>query len=350
MGAPVAVASIVCPRPKVYLRPERTRFHQVVGLTAIAETKVYLAPMAGITDLPFRNLVGHFGVDAVFSEMVASQQIVQGKADMCAKADLGLNAEGTVVQLAGRDAGWMAEAARVVAGGGARRIDINMGCPARKVVGGLSGSALMRDLDLALRLIDATVAAAGVPVSVKMRLGWDDDAINAPDLARRAEAAGVSSVTVHGRTRCQFYEGHADWRAIAAVKAAVSIPVIANGDIVDLVTARRALSQSGADGVMIGRGARGRPWLAAAVRAGLRGEAFRPDIPFAEMVAGHYDAALGFYGSDLGTRTMRKHLGWYLDVAGVTGAARSAILREGDPKNVMRLFHDATSTELAVAA
>lgn len=306
--------------------------------------------MAGITDLPFRDLVGHFGVDAVFSEMVASQQIVQGKADMRAKAELGLNAEGTVVQLAGRDPEWMAEAAKVVAGGGARRIDINMGCPARKVVGGLSGSALMRDLDLALRLIDATIGAVGVPVSVKMRLGWDEGAINAPELARQAEAAGASSVTVHGRTRCQFYKGAADWRAIAAVKAAVRIPVIANGDIVDLASARCALEQSGADGLMIGRGARGRPWLPATIRTGLRGQGQQPGIAFADMVAGHYDAALRFYGRTLGVRTMRKHLGWYLDTAGATGGVRSAILREEEPTSVMRLFRDAVDCEQAVAA
>ena len=305
--------------------------------------------MAGITDLPFRNLVRSFGVDGVFSEMVASQQVVQGKADMRARAELGLGAEGTVVQLAGRDPGWMAEAARFVAGEGAQRIDINMGCPARKVVGGLSGSALMRDLDHALRLIEATVGAAGVPVSVKMRLGWDDGTINAPDLARRAEGAGAAMITVHGRTRCQFYEGQADWQAIAAVKAAVSIPVVANGDIVCLATARRALVKSGADGVMIGRGLRGRPWLPGRIVAGLAGRE-PPRLPrLSEIVAAHYEAALSFHGRELGVRTMRKHLGWYLDGAQAEAGTRAAILREGNPATVMSLFRRAVEP-LAAAA
>ena len=305
--------------------------------------------MAGVTDLPFRDLVHGFGIDGVFSEMVASQQVVQGKADMRARAELGLGGSGTVVQLAGRDPAWMAEAARFVAGEGARRIDINMGCPARKVVGGLSGSALMRDLDHALTLIEATVEAAQVPVSVKMRLGWDEATINAPDLARRAEAAGVAAVTVHGRTRCQFYEGRADWRAIAAVKAAVAIPVVANGDITCLATARRALAESGADGVMLGRGVQGRPWLPAQVLAALGGPE-APQMPdLGEVVGRHYEAALTFHGREVGARTMRKHLGWYLDDAGADAEARGAILRERDPCRVMSLFRCAVAPLPAAA-
>lgn len=305
--------------------------------------------MAGITDLPFRDLVRGFGVDGVFSEMVASQEVAQGKADMRARAELGLGAEGTVVQLAGRDPAWMAEAARFVTGEGARRVDINMGCPARKVVGGLSGSALMRDLDHALTLIDATARAAGVPVSVKMRLGWDGESVNAPELARRAESAGVAMITVHGRTRCQFYEGRADWERVAEVKAAVSVPVNVNGDIVCPATARQALDRSGADGVMIGRGVRGRPWLPAAIAAAFGGPRPRAVPHLADVVAAHYEAALSFHGRELGARTMRKHLGWYLDGADANPDARQLILRERDPSRVMSLFRSAVEPLQAAA-
>ncbi len=311
---------------------------------------VYLAPMAGITDVPFRDVVRRLGADGVFSEMVASQQVVQGKPDMRARAELGVGASGTVVQLAGREAHWMAEAAQVVSTAGAERIDINMGCPARKVVGGLSGSALMRDLDHALRLIEATVTAAEVPVSVKMRLGWDDSSLNAPELAARAESAGAAMITVHGRTRCQFYDGRADWRAIAAVKSAVSIPVMANGDITSPHTARRALLESGADGVMIGRGARGRPWLLAEVIAHLGGEPAPRVGNLADLVAAHYEAALTFHGRDLGVRTMRKHLGWYLDGLPIDVDERAALLREVDPGAAMARFRRAVEQRLPVAA
>ena len=314
---------------------------------------VLLAPMAGITDLPFRNLVASFGAGLVVSEMVASQEMVQAKPGVRERAELGFEAADTAVQLAGRDAYWIAEAARMVEANGAKIIDINMGCPAKKVTNGYSGSALLRDLDHALTLVDAVVAAVNVPVTLKTRLGWDDALLNAPTLATRAEAAGIRMLTIHGRTRCQFYKGRADWAAIRAVKDAVSIPVIANGDITDSAAARMALDRSGCDGVMIGRGAQGQPWLLAQIAADLYGHA-APVIPtgadLINMVIAHYEAMLAFYGETLGARVARKHLGWYIDAAGTPTSLRKAVLTEKDPKRVIALLGDALGQEAGAVA
>ena len=316
---------------------------------------ILLAPLAGITDLPFRNLVSKFGAGLVVSEMIASQEMVQARPAMRAKAELGFGAAATAVQLAGCEARWMAEAARMAEANGARIIDVNMGCPAKKVTRargfGAAGSALMRDADHALRLIDAVVRAVSVPVTLKMRLGWDAGQLNAPDIARRAEAAGIRMVTIHGRTRCQFYKGRADWSAIAAVKAAAGIPVIANGDIIDASSARHALRLSGADGVMIGRGAQGRPWALAEVAQNLYGGP-APEIPhgaaLAQMIGTHYEAMLDFYGSDLGVRVARKHLGWYL--AGADAGLRRQILTSDQHVEVLRLLPIAVAAQPLMAA
>jgi len=311
-----------------------------IGAIAI-DPPVLLAPMAGLTDRPFRALVQRFGVGLVVSEMVASGEFLTGKASVRAKAEIAAGATGSSVQIAGREAAPMAEAARRLAGEGARIIDINMGCPAKKVTSGASGAALMRDPDHALRLIEAVVGAVEVPVTLKMRLGWDDDQRNAPEIAARAEAAGVGMIAVHGRTRCQFYQGTADWAAIRAVCDTVARPVIANGDITGPGSAARALALSGADGVMVGRGAVGRPWVLSQIAAALGGGAV-PDRPrgdaLADVALAHLDAQLGFYGREVGLRAMRKHLEGY--VALVPGGAdlRARLMRADDAGEAARLI------------
>ncbi len=305
---------------------------------------VLLAPMAGITDLPYRTLVASFGAGLVVSEMVASEDMINARPGTREKAELGLGNEGSAVQLAGREAAPLAEAARMVEAQGARVIDINMGCPAKKVTQGYSGSALMRTPDYALTLIEAVVNAVSVPVTLKTRLGWDDAMLNAPQIAVSAQNAGITMVTIHGRTRCQFYKGAADWAAIANVKDALKIPVIANGDIINSDTARAALKASGADGVMIGRGAQGKPWLLAQVAHEIYGTP-APNVPqgsaFARMVADHYEAMIRFYGVKIGVRMARKHLGWYMDTSATPTDLRRAVLTATDPQTVHRLIDDA---------
>ena len=304
-----------------------------------ADAPVFLAPMAGITALPFRERALRFGASSVVSEMVASGDLLRNRPEAWAKAALGLGRARSVVQIAGREPGPMAEAARFCAAEGAAVIDLNFGCPSKMVTNGLSGSALMRDADHALRLVEGVAAAVSVPVTVKMRLGWDRGSLNAADIARRAEAAGVARVTVHGRTRSDFYRGRADWAAIGAVVRAVEIPVLANGDIACPGSARQAMDASRAAGVMVGRGAYGRPWLPGQIAAFL---ADRP-VPAAPegaargaLVAEHYEAMLHHYGCDLGVRVARKHLSWYLDGVAAPAHLRRAILTSGEPGNVLR--------------
>jgi tRNA-dihydrouridine synthase B len=307
---------------------------------------VALAPLSGVTDAPFRRMVARFGIGWTVSEMVPGDDLAAGGEEARLRAE-GEGLDLHVVQIAGCDPRWMAEGARVAVDAGADIIDINMGCPAKRVTGGYAGSALMRDLDHAERLIAATVEAVDAPVTLKMRLGWDHLSINAPDLARRAEALGIRLVTVHGRTRQQFYKGSADWGAVAAVRAAVSIPLVVNGDVAAPADATRALVQSGADAVMIGRGAQGRPWFPAQVAAHLVGRPVpaAPDLPQQLAIATElYESQLLHYGEAVGVRHARKHLGWALDTAadaaGVPAAqlsaARAAVLTSDEPRTVIR--------------
>ncbi len=307
--------------------------------------RVFLAPMSGVTDEPFRRRAYAHGAGLVISEMVASGELAKGRAGF----DLRIRHSGLpvhMVQLAGREASHMAEAARIAVGEGADIIDINMGCPAKKVTGGYAGSALMLDLDHALTLIEAVVGAVDVPVTVKMRLGWDENVLNAPVLAQRAEQAGVKMVTVHGRTRCQFYKGRADWKAIAGVKAAVKVPVVANGDVGSPEDAGTILRESGADAVMVGRAHYGAPWTAGEI-ASAGGDVPAPEIPSAESelasyVTAHYEDMLSLYGRESGLRQARKHLGWYLDrhAPSVGAGQRKALLTCGDPRQVISLVNE----------
>jgi tRNA-dihydrouridine synthase B len=280
--------------------------------------RVLTAPMTGVSDLPFRRIATACGAPYVATEMVACDSFAKGRPDVVRRAAIGDGLPLMVVQLVGREAEWIARGARLAEEAGAHIIDFNMGCPAKEVTGALSGSALMREPELASRLIGAAVNATSRPVTLKMRLGWDDASRNAPEIAARAEELGVKAITVHGRTRQQFYNGKADWRAVAAVKAATRLPVIVNGDITDAITAREALIQSGADGVMIGRGSYGRPWIAAAIDKALNTgtDMSEPDIASRLGIAlDHFRDTLRFYGDALGLKIFRKHLGWYVEQA-----------------------------------